>query len=88
MFVTTKLQQGHGTEPDRSLSSHLHEAAHAPRHHSRRLEAGVDFRATSAIGIRIAELGYSHSWHSQFEGIDYSNAVEMTMGLTLRWGTW
>jgi hypothetical protein len=50
--------------------------------------AGLDFRATSAIGIRVGELGYSRSWRSQFDGADYSNAVEMTMGLTLRWGTW
>jgi hypothetical protein len=50
--------------------------------------AGLDFRATSAVGIRVGELGYSRIWHSQFDSVDYSNAVEMTAGLTLRWGAW
>jgi hypothetical protein len=49
---------------------------------------GLDFRATSAIGIRIGEVGYTHAWYSNFDGVDYANTVEVTTGLTLRWGTW
>ena len=50
--------------------------------------AGVDFRVNSAIGIRVGEFGYTNSWHSRFDGIDYSHSVELTSGFILRWGTW
>lgn len=50
--------------------------------------AGLDWRATRALGIRLGELGYAHSWGAHFDGVDYSNSIQVTMGLTLRWGTW
>jgi hypothetical protein len=50
--------------------------------------AGLDVRLNSAFGLRLAEFGYTHSWNSAFNGIDYSQSLEMTSGLILRWGTW
>ena len=50
--------------------------------------AGLDVRVNSAIGIRVGEFGYTHSWHTRFDGIDYSHSIEMTSGFILRWGTW
>lgn len=50
--------------------------------------AGLDVRVNSAIGIRVGAFGYTHSWHSRFDGIDYSHSIEITSGFILRWGTW
>ena len=50
--------------------------------------AGLDVRINSAIGLRVGEFGYTHSWHSRFDGIDYSNSFQLTSGFILRWGTW
>jgi hypothetical protein len=50
--------------------------------------AGVDVRLTSTIAIRVADFGYVHSWHSRLDGIDYANAVQLTSGLIVRFGTW
>ena len=50
--------------------------------------AGVDVKPTSAIAIRVADFGYVHSWHSRLDGIDYANALQLTSGLIVRFGTW
>jgi hypothetical protein len=50
--------------------------------------AGLDVRLTSAIAIRVADVGYKHSWHSSLDGINYSNDLQLTSGLILRFGTW
>jgi hypothetical protein len=50
--------------------------------------AGVDVKLTSAIAIRVADVGYMHSWHSSLDGINYSNTLQITSGLILRFGTW
>ena len=69
---------------DRSLYTRLTEATGL----AVTAAAGLDLRVNSAIGIRLGEFGYTHSFHSRFQGIDYSNSVELTSGLILRWGTW
>ena len=50
--------------------------------------AGVDLKLTSAIAIRIADVGFTHSRHAQLDGVNYSNALQLTSGLILRLGTW
>lgn len=49
---------------------------------------GLDVRLTSAIAIRVVDARYMHSWHSRLDGINYSNAIQLTSGLILRFGTW
>jgi hypothetical protein len=51
-------------------------------------DAGLDLKLTSAVAIRVAEVGYRHSWHSSLDGINYSNALQFTSGLVVRFGTW
>jgi hypothetical protein len=50
--------------------------------------AGLDAKLTSAVAIRVADIGYIHSWHSNLDGIDYSNSLQVTSGLIVRFGTW
>jgi hypothetical protein len=50
--------------------------------------AGLDVKMTSAIAIRIADVGYRHSWHSSLDGVNYTNALQITSGLIVRFGTW
>jgi hypothetical protein len=49
---------------------------------------GLDVKLTSAIAIRVGDLGYRHSWHSNLDGINYSDALQVTSGLIVRFGTW
>src|SRR5262249_40408124 len=49
---------------------------------------GIDLKLNSALGLRIAQLEYQHSWHSHLNGIDYTSTAEFTSGLVLRFGTW
>ena len=50
--------------------------------------AGVDVKLNPAIAFRVVDLGYMHSWHSQLDGVNYGNTVQLTAGLILRLGTW
>jgi hypothetical protein len=50
--------------------------------------AGVDVKINPAIAFRVIDLGYMHSWHSGLDGLNYSNSVQLTAGLVLRFGTW
>lgn len=49
---------------------------------------GAGLRLNRAIAIRIADLEYLHSWHTNLDGIDYSSALQFSAGLVLRMGTW
>lgn len=49
---------------------------------------GLDVKLTSAVAIRVADVGYRHSWHSSLDGINYSDAFQVTSGLIVRFGTW
>ena len=50
--------------------------------------AGVDLKLHPAIALRVVDLGYMHSWHSRLDGISYSNTVQLTAGLVVRFGNW
>jgi hypothetical protein len=50
--------------------------------------AGLDWRIRSAVGLRVAELDYLHSWHSRLSGVNYANTAQFSAGLVLRFGTW
>ena len=50
--------------------------------------AGVDVKLNPAFAFRVVDLGYMHSWHSRLDGINYSNNVQLTAGLIVRFGTW
>lgn len=49
---------------------------------------GLDLKLNSAVAIRVASLGYSHSWVNKLNGVSYQNGVQFTSGLVLRMGTW
>jgi hypothetical protein len=49
---------------------------------------GLDIKLTSAIAFRMADLGYTHSWHSGLDDIRYTHSLQFTSGLILRFGTW
>ena len=48
------------------------------------VHASLDVRITSAIAIRVADVGHVRSWHSTLECVDYSRALQVTSGLVLR----
>jgi hypothetical protein len=50
--------------------------------------AGVDWKLNPAIALRLVDLGYMHSWHARVDGINYSNSMQLTAGLVVRFGTW
>jgi hypothetical protein len=49
---------------------------------------GVDLRLTRALAVRVASLGYTHSWVGTINGVNYSNGLQFSSGLVLRMGTW
>ena len=49
---------------------------------------GVDYRINRALGIRVADLSYRHSWAGPVFGREYSNGLKVTCGLVVRMGTW
>jgi len=49
---------------------------------------GVDLKLTSALGLRLAQLDYMHSWHSRLSGVSYTDNLRFTAGLVVRFGTW
>lgn len=49
---------------------------------------GLDWRIRSAIGLRVAELDYMHSWNTRLTGVNYANTGQFSAGLVLRFGTW
>ncbi len=48
---------------------------------------GVDVKLTEAIAIRVADAGYLYSWNSHLDGINYSQTLQLTTGLIVRFGT-
>lgn len=50
--------------------------------------AGVDYKLNRALALRVAELGYAHSWVGDIDGLNYHNAVQVSGGLVLHMGTW
>jgi len=49
---------------------------------------GVSCKLNNALAVRIAELGYQHSWAAPLWGRRYSDALSVSAGLVLRMGTW
>ena len=52
------------------------------------IHAGLDVELTPAIALRVVDVAYRYSWHSRLDGIDYSNALQITSGLIIRFGAW
>jgi hypothetical protein len=50
--------------------------------------AGLDLRLAPAIGFRIGQFDYLHSFHAKLTGISYTDTAQFTSGLILRFGTW
>jgi hypothetical protein len=50
--------------------------------------AGIDYKISRALAIRVAELSYRHSWVGPLWGTTYSDTVKIVTGLVLRMGTW
>lgn len=53
-----------------------------------RAATGVDVRLTSAVALRLANLGYMRTWTSPINGVNYNNGFQFTSGVVLRMGTW
>jgi hypothetical protein len=49
---------------------------------------GVEYRLTSALELRVAELDYMRAWIPPMNNVHYSSALQFTTGLILRMGTW
>jgi hypothetical protein len=49
---------------------------------------GVNYQATRAITVRVADVSYRHNWTSPLWGRDLSNSLKFTSGVVLRMGTW
>lgn len=49
---------------------------------------GLDMKLTSALALRLASLGYTHTWTSPMNGVNYSNGLQFSTGIVLRMGTW
>ena len=49
---------------------------------------GVDYKANSALAIRVARIEYMHSNINEVGGMPYSNGRQVSAGMTLRLGTW
>ena len=52
------------------------------------MAAGLDYKLTRALAIRVAELSYRHSWAGPVWGHSYSDNMRLVTGLVLRMGTW
>ena len=51
--------------------------------------AGVQYKLSRALAIRVAEVSYRYSWLEPLFGRGaYSESVRLTSGLVLRMGTW
>lgn len=49
---------------------------------------GVDVKLTAALALRVANLGYVHTWTSPMNGVNYQNGLQFSSGIVLRLGTW
>ncbi len=49
---------------------------------------GVDLKLTSALALRLANLGYVRTWTSPMNGVNFNNGVQFTSGIVLQMGTW
>src|SRR5215472_6283190 len=50
--------------------------------------AGVDFRLSRALSVRLADLSYVHTWVPSLNGTDFSRELRFSMGVGLKVGTW
>jgi hypothetical protein len=50
--------------------------------------AGVDFRLSRALSVRLADLSYVHTWVPSLNGTDFSRGLRFSMGVGLKVGTW
>lgn len=53
-----------------------------------RVKSGVDVKLSSALSLRMASVGYSHSWSNELNGVNYDQGLQFSSGLVLRMGTW
>jgi hypothetical protein len=49
---------------------------------------GVSYRVNEGLIVRVASLGYQHSWVQRLQGQDYSDGLRFTFGLAVRFGPW
>jgi hypothetical protein len=52
------------------------------------VHGGVDVKLSPAIALRVADAGFTRSWHANLDGLSYTDAVGLTSGLIVRFGTW
>jgi len=50
--------------------------------------AGIGYKVSRALAIRVAEFSYRHSWVGPVWGNTYCESVKVVSGLVLRMGTW
>ncbi len=49
---------------------------------------GVEYAMTSALAFKALEVAELHTWARPLEGRDYNDALRVSTGLVLRFGTW
>ncbi len=50
--------------------------------------AGVDVKLSRGLALRLAQVGYQHSWTSRLNGFSYGDGLQLSTGVILRMGTW
>jgi hypothetical protein len=49
---------------------------------------GVDWRIKPAVAMRLAGIDYTRSWLNRIYGVNYSQSLQLSSGVVIRWGTW
>lgn len=49
---------------------------------------GVDLKLARAAALKLASLSWTRSWTGPSAGIEYNRGLELSLGVTLRMGTW
>lgn len=49
---------------------------------------GLDLKLGQSIALRVASLGYRHSWTNALNGYDYNSGLMFSTGIVIRVGAW
>ena len=83
MLTDAAEQEGAPPPPHSAYSTHWETNGFTVR-----VKSGVDVKLSNALSLRMASLGYSHSWSNELNGVNYENGLQFSSGLILRMGTW
>ena len=55
---------------------------------SLKMGMGLMYSLNPAAVIRLAAIDYQHSWNRRLEGLDYQNGIQVSVGMSFRFGDW